>query len=328
MKMTAICCIIISGLCSPQMGQARREPQLPVQPGTNLHWQFRGRKRFMGCNGVFYRRQSRRVFPQLNSIADEDDASGSPSGFTVMVYTLSNLPLGGLFPGSSLGTLSGSANPATSGIYTYTAPADLVLSPSTLYFIVLTGGTAVATGADEWSYTGANSYTPAEDGAFWAVAIEQSSNGSSWVGRLPPMLNMPLPLQTLPNRGSLASLPSVVCFLAFSLERVVKRIIVNGLFAFVFGLCSANGTKRLEPQLSCPTWDKPLPQKPSERVGSDLMACNAVFYRNPFPAGISSTQDNWGWQMPRAVPEDKRSWFIRLEKLSWRQFYPGAALAP
>src|ERR1041384_3547059 len=43
-----------------------------------------------------------------------NDASNSPSGFAVMLYTT------GLFPRSSLGSLSGSPNPSTAGIYTYT----------------------------------------------------------------------------------------------------------------------------------------------------------------------------------------------------------------
>jgi hypothetical protein len=83
------------------------------------------------------------------------DASGNPSGFTVMLYSaIGNLAV---LPGSSLGTLSGSTDPATGGIYTYTAPSNLTLSSTTLYFIVLTAGTAVANGAYTWSES---SYPP------------------------------------------------------------------------------------------------------------------------------------------------------------------------
>jgi hypothetical protein len=44
------------------------------------------------------------------------DASGSPGGFTVTLYADANNPAG-IRPGSSLGTLTGSANPASSGNY-------------------------------------------------------------------------------------------------------------------------------------------------------------------------------------------------------------------
>lgn len=106
------------------------------------------------------------------------DASGTPSGFTAMIYSAT----GGasVSPGSSLGTLNGSSNPATGGIFAYIPASSITLSPSTDYFVVLTAGTAIASGAYEWSYAGVNSYSPnggwnSEGGAFFI-----SSNGSHW----------------------------------------------------------------------------------------------------------------------------------------------------
>src|ERR1700689_5374241 len=56
----------------------------------------------------------------LNSIQlGMTDASGSPSGFTVMLYAKSGNPAA-VLPGSSLGTLDGSLSPTTSGTYIYT----------------------------------------------------------------------------------------------------------------------------------------------------------------------------------------------------------------
>lgn len=110
------------------------------------------------------------------------DASGSPSGFTVMIYSGADI-LGAIRPSSSVGVLTGSANPAATGVYTYTASSDLTLSPSADYFIVVTGGTAVASGAYAWSLSGINSYNPSGG---WAVfggassAVYDSSNGSTW----------------------------------------------------------------------------------------------------------------------------------------------------
>jgi PEP-CTERM motif len=105
------------------------------------------------------------------------DASGSPSGFTVMLYTMSLIKIA---PQNSIGTLTGSDNPSTAGIYTYTDDSNIILSPGTTYFIVLTAGTTIANGAYEWSLAGANSYNPsggwAGDGGF----VDTSSNGSSW----------------------------------------------------------------------------------------------------------------------------------------------------
>jgi hypothetical protein len=116
----------------------------------------------------------------LNSFQLEmTNASGTPSGFTVMLY---NRAIGGPpdSPGSRLGTLDGSLNPVTGGIFTYTPASRLTLSPDTFYFIVLTAGTAVADGAYEWSEVGANSYNPSGG---WANTVDfTSSNGSipSW----------------------------------------------------------------------------------------------------------------------------------------------------
>jgi hypothetical protein len=111
------------------------------------------------------------------------DASGNPSDFTVMIYGEHNgPPPPAIQPVSSLGTLNGSTDPATGGIFTYTPASDLTLSPG-IYFIVLTAGTAVANGAYEWSLAVANSYNPSggwsslggvwtsSDGSFWNVPI-------------------------------------------------------------------------------------------------------------------------------------------------------------
>jgi hypothetical protein len=76
-------------------------------------------------------------------------ASGSPSGFSVMLY--SAIDTGEAYPGSDIGTLSGSTSPSAGGLFTYTPASDITLSPDTPYFIVLTAGTDVATGAYQWS---------------------------------------------------------------------------------------------------------------------------------------------------------------------------------
>ena len=113
----------------------------------------------------------------LNSVQlGMTDASGSPSGFTVMLYARSG-NITTIVPGNSLGTLNGSTDPSTSGVYTYTA-SGLTLSPSTHYYIVLTAGTAVANGAYDWSFMNTFSYNP--DDSWEGSVTLGSNNGSSW----------------------------------------------------------------------------------------------------------------------------------------------------
>jgi PEP-CTERM motif len=114
----------------------------------------------------------------LNSIQlGMTDASGSPSDFTVTLYTSR---LVAPAPGNSLGALNGSADPTTGGIYTYTPGSSLTLSGSTFYYIVLTAGTAVAAGAYDWSYAVTNSYNPDGGWSSSGGVVASSDNGSSW----------------------------------------------------------------------------------------------------------------------------------------------------
>jgi hypothetical protein len=103
------------------------------------------------------------------------DASGNPTNFTVMLY--SAIATVGIFPGSSLGTLNGSLNPAAGGIYTFTTISNLMLAPRTDYFILLTDETTVANGAYSWSES---AFPPSSTGS-WSSdnALLQSGNGSS-----------------------------------------------------------------------------------------------------------------------------------------------------
>jgi hypothetical protein len=84
----------------------------------------------------------------LNSIQLEmADASGNPSDFALTLYVISN-PFSGFE--TSLGALNGSTDPSAAGIYTYTAPSNLMLSPNTQYVFK---GTAMGSGAFQWSMT-------------------------------------------------------------------------------------------------------------------------------------------------------------------------------
>jgi hypothetical protein len=104
-----------------------------------------------------------------------DAASGSPSGFNVSIYNVS-----GGNPQNNLGSLTGS-DPSVGGLFTYTA-SSITLSPSRLYFVVVTAATPVATGAYDWSATvgqevgpwGLHGYYNSSDGLNWDISRSQS----------------------------------------------------------------------------------------------------------------------------------------------------------
>jgi PEP-CTERM motif len=115
----------------------------------------------------------------LNSVqVGMTDASGNPSGFTVMIYNNGAYPFAAV-PGSNLGTLSGSVNPATADVYTYTPISSLTLSPSTDYFIVLTADTAVVNGAYNWIES---AYPPNGVDNWWADngVLHSIDSGGHW----------------------------------------------------------------------------------------------------------------------------------------------------
>jgi hypothetical protein len=107
---------------------------------------------------------------------DMTPATGDPGGFTVQLYTAGNYN-GTVVPVSSLGILTGSSDPVNAGLYTYTA-SGLTVAPSTLYFVVLSAGTPVASGAYAWSFDN----SPAVTSGGWSGSdfLLSSSDGSSW----------------------------------------------------------------------------------------------------------------------------------------------------
>ena len=101
-------------------------------------------------------------------------ATGSPSNFSVSVYTHSAIFQ---LPGSSLGGLTG-PDPGAGGTFTY-ASSGIALTPSTLYFVVLTSATPVANGVYNWSYTSSSSYTSTSGWSFGSYR-NTSSDGLVW----------------------------------------------------------------------------------------------------------------------------------------------------
>jgi hypothetical protein len=115
----------------------------------------------------------------LNSIQlAMTDASGTPSGFTVMIYNNGAAP-SGVSPGTNLCTLNGSLDPVAGGVYTYSPGSSLALLPYRFYFIVLTAGTPVASGAYEWNVTSTRGYITSGG---WGAPnnLMSSSDGVHW----------------------------------------------------------------------------------------------------------------------------------------------------
>ena len=105
------------------------------------------------------------------------NASGNPSGFTAMIYQGTDFPIGASL-GRSIGTLNGSLDPVTAGIYTYSPISDLTRSPGTEYFLVITAGTPVANGAYNWSYT--DTFPPTQTGGWLGGSYFVSSQHGTY----------------------------------------------------------------------------------------------------------------------------------------------------
>jgi len=111
------------------------------------------------------------------------DASGNPSGFTAIIYGNGNYPAGANL-GSNICTLSGSLEPVSAGIYTYSPTSILRLSPLEYYFVVLTAATPVADGVFAWSVT--STFPPTLSGGWYGDNVTpSSSDGLHWNGGVP-----------------------------------------------------------------------------------------------------------------------------------------------
>jgi hypothetical protein len=127
--------------------------------------------------GVEFRAGSNAGGYYLDSVQLEMTAAiGSPNAFNVMIYR--DVGLVGPHPGVNLATLSGSANPSLAGVYSYTPTSQLVLTPATSYYIIVTAGTPAADGAYQWGYAATYSYNLLER---WNTSpYQRSADGSAW----------------------------------------------------------------------------------------------------------------------------------------------------
>jgi len=103
-------------------------------------------------------------------------ATGTPGGIEVAIYSALN----GV-PYQNLGTLNGSVNPSSAGVYEYDS-SGIMLAPSTEYFVVAMDATTVSGGYYNWlaNAEGA-SVTSLND---WSIQGNYGSgnSGSTWAG--------------------------------------------------------------------------------------------------------------------------------------------------
>jgi hypothetical protein len=173
-KTAGFIAMLAVGLLAPQIAQAQETLYLSSLSGTSTGSASVGSDSWLAA--AFITGAGAGGYA-LNSVQlAMTDASGSPGGFAVMIYSEANNPLAGL-PGSSLGSLTGSSSPSTAGVYSYTPSSSLALLSQTTYFIVVTSSTTVANGAYNWNES---AFPPGVN--TWGVGINgiiRSNNGSS-----------------------------------------------------------------------------------------------------------------------------------------------------
>jgi hypothetical protein len=178
MKRTIICSLVVSVVTSlaTQITKAQGTTYLSNLGQTSIGSDTVGNDSWLATDFFTGNNASGYL---LNSVQlGMTDATGSPSGFAVMIYSASFGA--GISPGSSLGSLSGSSNPSTAGIYTYSTVSSITLLPNRDYFIVITAETTVVNGIYEWGYVGANSYNGNSGWTSRGGSFFISSNGLNW----------------------------------------------------------------------------------------------------------------------------------------------------
>jgi len=139
-------------------------------------------------------------------------ATGNPSDFMVQLYT-SGGGVGAIVPENSFATLTGSSDPATAGLYTYTV-SGLTLPPSQIYFVVVTAGTPIASGAYAWSYE--NTSPATSSGGWGGGGYLQASDGIHWnfLGASVGQLQFDVTATAVPEPDTLVlmGLPGVLFF--------------------------------------------------------------------------------------------------------------------
>jgi hypothetical protein len=168
------------------------------------------------------------------SMANEESAGGRPGGFSVTLYSdesADRFPV----PGNRVATLGDSADPATAGIYTYTPPDNLTLSPNTFYSVVITASTPyigpeAAPMGYLWSFMDSPNplaYNPSDGWYDWNWDV--SHDGVNWVAVPRDTFQYSIIAEPVPEPGVLSL--SVVAGFLFAMHRR-KQTIIARIFLF------------------------------------------------------------------------------------------------
>ena len=173
MKKT-ICSLLLAGLITPVVVRAQGTTYLSNLGNTSAGSVAIGSDAWI-ATPFFTGPNSSGYF--LNSVQLRmGSASGSPSGFSVLVYNNT-----GRIPARGIGSLSG-AEPTPGGTFIYTG-SGMSLAPATLYFVVVTASTPIALGSYSWSYGNTTAYN-SSDNWFMGPDYYTSTDGSSWTSHL------------------------------------------------------------------------------------------------------------------------------------------------
>jgi hypothetical protein len=164
----------------------------------------------------------------LNSVRLQmNTPTGNPSGFSVSIYTESNVSPRP--PEMFLGNLTG-LDPSTAGVFTF-ATSGIKLSPSTDYYIVLRSATPAASGSYSVSLADAsfpNNFDSSEGwipGPYYLTSID----GSSWTShRLVSRLQFAVQATAIPEPSAISLLLLGIGGLAYACRRSGKNVLVEG----------------------------------------------------------------------------------------------------
>ena len=111
--------------------------------------------------------------------------SGSPNGFTVLTYVQT-------IPRTLIGP-----DPTVGGVFTYTA-SDILLSPSTGYYVGVRATTPVAQGAFRWSEATTFTHNSGDGWSFFSFYLS-STDGTSWQVHPDPPFQLAIQATAVPE---------------------------------------------------------------------------------------------------------------------------------
>jgi len=132
---------------------------------------------------------------ELNSIQlSMSNPSGTPKDILVMLWDFQSR--------QSIATLAG-PDPASAGVFTYTA-TDVLLEPNNVYWFVVTSPTSVASGAFHWDYYHLGKGVTGPEGWYLGGGNQVSSDGVAWSRDTVGTMHFAIDATAVPEPSTLA----------------------------------------------------------------------------------------------------------------------------